>query len=192
LKRIFVQDTIVDRFIEAMVKATKDLKVGPGDQDVYLGPLQNEMQYERVKGFFADIKKENWKVAVGGSNPDGAGYFITPTVIDRPKKDSRIVTEEPFGPIVPVLSFSTEDEAIRQANDTRMGLGASVWSADVERANRVARRIQAGNVWVNTHFELDPRMPFGGHKESGIGTEWGLSGLKSFCNSQTLYLKKAT
>jgi acyl-CoA reductase-like NAD-dependent aldehyde dehydrogenase len=170
------------------------------------------MQYERVKGFFADIKKEDWKVAVGGSNPDGAGYFITPTVIDRPKTDSRIVTEEPFGkftcfascihleltmrvplgPIVPVLSFSTEDEAIRQANDTHMGLGASVWSADVERANRVARKIQAGNVWVNTHFELDPRMPFGGHKESGIGTEWGVSGLKSFCNSQTLYLKKAT
>jgi len=94
------------------------------------------------------------------------------------------------GPIVPVLSFNTEEEAIKKANDTHMGLGASIWSADLQRANRVARRIHAGNVWVNTHFELDPRMPFGGHKESGIGTEWGVSGLKSFCNSQTLYLKK--
>ncbi len=90
-----------------------------------------------------------------------------------------------------MLTFQTEEEAIKKANNTQMGLGASIWSKDVERANRVARRIQAGNVWVNTHFELDPRMPFGGHKESGIGTEWGVAGLKSFCNSQTLYLKKA-
>lgn len=71
-----------------------------------------------------------------------------------------------------------------------MGLGASVWSGNIERANGIARKLQAGNVWVNTHFELDPRFPFGGHKESGIGTEWGVEGLKSFCNSQTLYLKK--
>lgn len=94
------------------------------------------------------------------------------------------------GPIVPVLSFKTEEKAIKRANNTNMGLGASIWSTDVKRANRVARRIQAGNVWVNTHFELDPRMPFGGHKESGIGTEWSVSGMKSYCNSQTLYLKR--
>ena len=94
------------------------------------------------------------------------------------------------GPIVPLLSFSTDEEGIAKANDTLYGLGASVWSADLERANKIARRLEAGNVWVNTHFELDPRVPFGGHKESGIGTEWGVGGLKSYCNSQTLYLKK--
>ncbi|KEF57318.1 NAD-dependent aldehyde dehydrogenase [Exophiala aquamarina CBS 119918] len=193
LKRVLVHESIADKFLAAMVQATQQLKVGPGDDpDVYLGPIQNSMQYERVKGFFADIEKENWKVAVGGSNPDGPGYFITPTIIDRPKDDSRIVKEEPFGPIVPLITFKTDEEAIKKANDTHMGLGASVWSSDTERANRLAQKIQAGTVWVNTHFELDPRVPFGGHKESGVGSEWGLPGLKSFCNSQTLFLKRNT
>jgi len=94
------------------------------------------------------------------------------------------------GPIVPLLSWTTEEEAITLANNTHMGLGASVWSSNIERANKIARQIDAGNVWVNGHFELDPRFPFGGHKESGIGHEWGVAGLKSFCNVQTLYLKK--
>ncbi|KAF2014246.1 aldehyde dehydrogenase-like protein [Aaosphaeria arxii CBS 175.79] len=191
LKRIFVQESIADKFLEAMVKATKNFKVGPGTEpDVYLGPIQNKMQYERVKGFFTDIEKENWKVAVGGKNPDGPGYFITPTIIDRPDENSRIVTEEPFGPIVPFLTFNTDADGIKKANDTSMGLGASVWSSDLERAAKVARKIRAGNVWVNAHLELDPRFPFSGHKESGIGSEWGITGLKAYCNTQTLYLKR--
>lgn len=88
------------------------------------------------------------------------------------------------------MSWSTEEEVIAKANNTHMGLGASVWSGDLERANRMARQIEAGNVWVMDHFSVDPRVPFGGHKESGIGYEWGVGGLKSYCNSQTLYLKK--
>ncbi|KAH7348991.1 aldehyde dehydrogenase-like protein [Pyrenochaeta sp. MPI-SDFR-AT-0127] len=191
LKRIFVQETIADKFLEALVKATKELKVGPGNEpDVFLGPIQNSMQYERVKGFFSDIEKEKWKVAVGGKVPNGPGYFITPTIIERPDSKSRIVVEEPFGPIVPFLTFSTEEDAIEQANNTKMGLGASVWSKDVERANRVARNIEAGNVWVNSHFDLDPSVPFGGHKESGMGFEWAVGGLKSYCNVQALFLGK--
>ncbi|KAH7072464.1 aldehyde dehydrogenase-like protein [Paraphoma chrysanthemicola] len=191
LKRIFVQESIADKFLQALVKATEQLKVGPGDQpDVFLGPIQNSMQYERVKGFFSDIEKENWKVAAGGTNPSGPGYFITPTIIDRPADTSRIVTEEPFGPIIPFLTFSSEEDAVAKANDTKMGLGASVWSKDVKRANRVAKQIEAGTVWVNTHFELDPRVSFSGHKESGIGSEWGVGGLKSYCNAQALFLGK--
>lgn len=191
LKRIFVQESIADKFLEALVKETKALKVGPGNQpDVFLGPIQNSMQYERVKGFFSDIDKEKWKVAVGGKVPSGPGYFITPTIIERPDSKSRIVVEEPFGPIVPFLTFSTEEDAIEQANNTKMGLGASVWSKDVERANRVARNIEAGNVWVNSHFDLDPSVPFGGHKESGMGFEWAVGGLKSYCNVQALFLGK--
>lgn len=197
-----------------MVKHTKTLKMGEGNEDgVFLGPIQNSMQYERVKGFFGDIEKENLNVAVGGKNPDGPGYFVTPTIIDRPKEDSRLVTEEPFGkfcilvsvrgrprikqlinvdagPIVPLLSFSTDEEAVEKANNTNYGLGASVWCSNLERATGIAEQLEAGNVWVNTHFELDPRAPFGGHKESGIGIEFGIGGLKSYCNSQTLYLKK--
>jgi acyl-CoA reductase-like NAD-dependent aldehyde dehydrogenase len=189
LKRIFVQESLAEKFLPALVKATKNLKVGAGNEpNVYLGPIQNSMQYDRVKGFFADISSSNQTVAVGGTNPSGPGYFITPTIIDRPSTTSRIVTEEPFGPIVPFLTFTDEEDAVRKANDTNMGLGASVWSSNVERANRVAKKLEAGTVWVNTHFELDPRVSFGGHKESGIGTEWGVEGLKSFCNSQTLFL----
>ena len=95
-----------------------------------------------------------------------------------------------LGPIVPLLSYSNYDEAVEKANNTLYGLGASVWSGSIERANEIATRIEAGNVWVNTHFELDPRVPFGGHKESGVGIEWGVAGLTSYCNSQALYLKK--
>ncbi|KAG0648786.1 aldehyde dehydrogenase FUS7 [Hyphodiscus hymeniophilus] len=191
IKRIYVHEKIFDEFRAALVKHTAALKVGEGNEDgVFLGPLQNAMQYERVKGFFSEIETQGQNVAVGGKNPGGKGYFITPTIIDRPPEDSRLVVEEPFGPIVPLLSFSSDAEAIAKANNTAYGLGASVWSGSKERANGIAQQIEAGTVWVNTHFAMDPRAPFGGHKQSGMGTEQGLSGLKSYCNSQTLYLDK--
>ncbi|RMZ85758.1 hypothetical protein DV737_g474, partial [Chaetothyriales sp. CBS 132003] len=191
VKRILVQETIIDQFRDAIVAATKTLKVGPGTEaDVFVGPIQNSMQYGKVKEFFNDVEREKQHVAVGGVNPTSEGYFITPTIIDRPPEDSKLAVEEPFGPIVPLLSFKTDEEGLAKANNTSYGLGASVWSGNLERANKIAEKLEAGNVWVNTHFELDPMVPFGGHKESGIGTEGGVSGLISYCNSQTLYLKK--
>lgn len=175
-----------------MLKYTATIKSGEGtDPDVTLGPIQNFMQYERVKGFFEDIEKDNLKVVAGGKNDlSSPGYFITPTIIDRPKDESRIMIEEPFGPILPIVSWSDEDEVIARANDTRMGLGASVWSSDLDEAKRIANRIEAGNVWVNTHMEVDARYPFSGHKESGIGCEWSTAGMKSYCNVQMLMIKK--
>ncbi|KAK2624582.1 hypothetical protein QTJ16_005775 [Diplocarpon rosae] len=191
VKRIYVHSKIIDAFRTALITHTKALKLGAGTDDgVFLGPVQNKMQYERVRSFFHDIESQKQRIAVGGSPPSGKGYFITPTIIDRPEEGSKIVVEEPFGPIVPLLSFSTDEEAITRANNTDYGLGASVWSADVARANHIAQRIESGIVWVNTHMEMDPRVPFGGHKHSGIGTEMGANGLKSYCNSQTLYLGK--
>lgn len=155
---------------------TKSLKMGDGNEDgVFLGPVQNSMQYEKVKTFFADIEKEKWNVAVGGisnGEKEKPGYFINPTIIEKPAEDSRIVTEEPFGPIVPLLEWTDEDDVIARANDSKLGLGASVWSNDMEEAGRIARQLDAGSVWVNTHIELDPHAPFGGHKQSGIGYEW--------------------
>lgn len=191
LKRVYIHESIFDAFRDAMVKHVQTLKLGDGTEaGVSHGPIQNSMQYERVKGFFGDIEKEGWKVAVGGKNPDDSpGYFIQPTIIDRPADDSRIVTEEPFGPILPILSWKTEDEVIERANNTKMGLGASVWTNDTEEAERLAKRIDAGSVWVNSHLEVNPNFPFGGHKESGVGHEWGVSGVKAFCNVQTIYLK---
>ncbi|EXJ80429.1 aldehyde dehydrogenase (NAD+) [Capronia coronata CBS 617.96] len=191
IKRIYVHESIHDEFRDAMVSFTKSLKVGDGaEAGVFLGPVQNSMQYEKVKTFFSDIEKENWAVAVGGKNEEKPGYFITPTIIDKPADNSRIATEEPFGPIVPLLTWTDEDDVIARANNTKMGLGASVWSDDLDEATRIARQLDAGSVWVNTHLELDPKAPFGGHKESGIGFEWGIGGLKAFCNVQSLYLKK--
>jgi len=191
LKRIYIHESIYNDFRDAMVAYTKTLKVGDGMEDgVFLGPIQNSMQYDRVQGFFDDVEKEGMKVAVGGKSKDSAGYFISPTIIDNPKEDSRLVQEEPFGPILPILSWSDEDEVIDRANNTRMGLGASVWTTDLEEASRIARRLDAGSVWVNAHLEVGPHFAFGGHKESGIGSEWGVGGLKAFCNVQTLYMKK--
>lgn len=147
------------------------------------------MQYERVCSFFEDVEKQGYKVAVGGKVETSGGYFINPTIIDNPDENSKIVVEEPFGPILPILKWSDEEDVIERANNTDMGLGASVWSSDLEEAERIGRQLDAGTIWVNTHFELDPSVPFGGHKSSGLGSEWGVSGLTQFCNSQSLFLK---
>lgn len=175
-----------------MIEYTKTIVSGEGTRDdVTLGPIQNNMQYERVQDFFADIEKDGLKVVAGGKNDlSSPGYFITPTIIEKPKDDARIVTEEPFGPILPILSWKDEEEVIARANNTLMGLGASVWSSDLDQASRIASRIEAGSVWVNTHMEVDARYPFSGHKESGIGSEWSTSGMKSYCNVQMLIIRK--
>ena len=192
VKRIYVHEDIYEPFRDAMVKFTKQIKMGEGNEEgVFLGPVQNSMQFEKVKTFFSDIDKEKWNVAVGGKNDSSKpGYFITPTIIDKPADDSRIVTEEPFGPIVPLMTWKDEEDVVARANNTKMGLGASVWSNDLDQASRIAKQLEAGSVWVNTHIEVDPRAPFGGHKESGVGFEWGLGGLKAYCNAQSLFLKK--
>lgn len=195
IKRLYVHSKIYSKFVEAFCNHVKaNFKVGPGtDPENFIGPVQNSMQYEKVKDMYSQISKQGWKTAMGGEMPDedtSKGYFFQPTVIDNPPDDSRIVTEEPFGPILPILRWEDEDEVIKRANDTKMGLGASVWSMDLERATRMAKELEAGSVWVNSHFEVAPGVPFGGHKWSGVGTEWGVSGLKSYCNSQSLWLKK--
>lgn len=192
IKRLYVHEKIYDQFRDALVEHTKTLKSGHGfEDDVFIGPVQNSMQYEKVKSLFDDIPKQGWKPALGGELPnEGKGYFITPTIIDNPPEDSRIVTEEPFGPIFPMLKWSDDDDVIARANDSKMGLGASVWSADVERATNMAKQLEAGSVWVNSHFVVAPGVPFGGHKWSGIGTEWGTNGLKGYCNSQSMWIFK--
>ncbi|KAF5023094.1 hypothetical protein F66182_4851 [Fusarium sp. NRRL 66182] len=193
VKRIYVHESIYAKFRDAVVQHVKNYSIGDGSKEgTSHGPVQNEMQYNRVKTFFEDIEKQGWKVATGGQIDPAPknGYYITPTVIDNPPEDSRIVVEEPFGPILPLLSWKDEQDVIERANDTRLGLGASVWSGNLETAERVAKCLDAGSVWVNSHFEITPTAPFGGHKESGIGAEWGVNGLKGFCNVQSLFLSK--
>lgn len=190
-----------------MVKFAEAYVVGDGSQQTTThGPVQNLMQYEHVKTFFDDIETQGWKVATGGKIEPSPGYFIRPTIIDRPADNSRIVVDEPFGkstpfncmisfllvlgPIVPLLSWSDEKEVVDRANDTATGLGASVWAKDLEKASIIAKQMRAGTVWINSHFDLSPMATFGGHKQSGIGSEWGLDGMKAQCNAQTLFFNK--
>ncbi|OCK81832.1 aldehyde dehydrogenase [Lepidopterella palustris CBS 459.81] len=192
VKRFYIHEKIYDRFRDAMVEFTKTIKTGDGfEPDVLVGPIQNSMQFEKVKDMYAEIDKCSWTTAFsGGVREASKGYFITPAIIDNPPEDSRIVTEEPFGPIVPLLKWSDENDAIERANSGETGLGASVWTKDLARGEKIARQLSAGSVWVNSHFDVAPNVPFGGHKWSGIGTEWGIAGLKSYCNSRSLWIWK--
>lgn len=192
-KRIYIHESIYKEFLEEMVKFTKTIKVGnPDDGDNLLGPIQNAMQYEKVKGFFADSKAKGYKFAAG--EPDVAaskGFFIQPTIIDNPPNDSQIIAEEPFGPIVPTQPWSDLDEVIARANNTNTGLGACVWGKDIKKASAIARRLEAGSVFVNSYEKPTPQAIFGGHKESGIGGEWGKTGLLAFMNAHVIHVYKS-
>lgn len=193
-KRIYIHEKIYRPFVEAIVAFTKQaLKVGPSEgEGVMLGPVQNPMQFERVKTFFKDSKEQGYNFAMGTKDVDESkgGFFVQPTIIDNPPADSRIVSEEPFGPIVPTIMWSDEEAVIAQANNTRTGLGACVWSKDVEHAMSVGARLEAGNVFINSFEKPQPNAFFSGHKESGIGGEWGAAGLLAYCNAQVMHVYK--
>ncbi|KAH6643083.1 aldehyde dehydrogenase domain-containing protein [Boeremia exigua] len=192
-KRIYIHESIYKEFVEEMVNYTKTIKVGnPDDGDNLLGPVQNKMQYDRVKGFFEDSKSKGYTFAVGSADvAPSKGYFIQPTIVDNPPNDSRIIQEEPFGPIVPTQPWSDLEEVIARANDTNTGLGATVWGKDVEKACKIARRLEAGSVFVNSYEKPTPQAVFGGHKESGIGGEWGKTGLLAYCNPHVIHVYKS-
>lgn len=197
IKRVYVHDKIYDSFLAAMVEFVgTNLKHGPAaDTSTFVGPVQNSMQFAKVKELYEEAEAQEWDIALGGlklvdDKKEGKGFLLPPTIIDNPAEDSRIVVEEPFGPILPILRWTDEADVVRRANNTESGLGASVWSKDVERATRIADQLEAGSIWVNCHFEVVPQMPFGGHKASGIGMEWGTVGLKGWCNAQSFWTKK--
>jgi acyl-CoA reductase-like NAD-dependent aldehyde dehydrogenase len=192
IKRLYVHENIYDAFLEKLIAFVKTLKVGDGTEpDVFFGPVQNKMQFEKTKDLFNSITTEKLKAVLGGSIEDSHGYYIHPTIIDNPPESSRVVQEEAFAPILPIMKWSNEDDVLEKANALGTGLGASVWSKDFERATRMGNQLQAGIVWINSHFDISPKAPYGGHKQSGMGVEWGLAGLLGYCNSQTQWLKKS-
>ncbi|KAK3713390.1 hypothetical protein LTR37_008582 [Vermiconidia calcicola] len=191
-KRIYIHEDIYDDMLKEMVEFTKTMKVGAPDSGAMLGPIQNKMQFDKVTDFFKDTKANGYKFAVGAEEvAQGKGFFVQPTIIDNPPNDSRIIQEEPFGPIVPTQPWSDEEEVIKRANNSLAGLGACVWGKDVERAERIGKRLQAGSVFVNSWEKPTPQAIFGGHKESGIGGEWGKEGLKAYCNPHVLHTYKS-
>lgn len=190
-KRIYIHEDIYDAFREAFIKYAGTIEIGDGSQKgVRLGPIQNQPQFERVRSLIDDARAQGQTVRSVGQVPAGPGYFIPLTIIDNPPDNSRIVVEEPFGPVVPLLKFSNENDVIRRANDSPFGLAGSVWSADINRAAAVARRLECGTVWINGIHDSPIDSPIAGHKQSGLGVENGQHGLLEYTNAQTVILRR--
>jgi acyl-CoA reductase-like NAD-dependent aldehyde dehydrogenase len=180
LKRFYVHDSIYEEMVESLSAIANDTVIGNGlEQGTKLGPLQNRAQYDKVRELIEDSARSG-AIAAGGEVPDMPGYFIRPTIVRDVAEGCRIVDEEQFGPVLPVIRFSDEDDAIDRANGSAYGLGGSIWSSNPDRAYALAQRMEAGTVWINKHAELDPGIPFGGAKQSGLGAELGQEGLEEF------------
>jgi acyl-CoA reductase-like NAD-dependent aldehyde dehydrogenase len=190
IKRVYVPDSLYEAMCTELAELAKQVVVGDGlDAATQMGPLQNKVQFEKVKEFLEDARA-NGIVIAGGSVMDRDGYFIPPTIVRDIADDARLVREEQFGPVLPVLKYSSIDDAIARANSTPYGLGGTVWGTDIKRAFDVAQRIASGTVWINKHLELPPDIPFGGAKQSGFGTEMGQEGLEEFTQSSIINLAK--
>jgi len=191
IKRCYVHESIFDSFVDELTNLAQGAKVGDGFEDgVKYGPINNEMQFERVKGLVEDAKRCGAKVHAGGEALPREGYFFPPTIITGVAEGTRIVDEEQFGPVLPVMPYSDVDDAVRRANATSFGLGGSVWGTDVERAAEVAGRIESGTVWVNSHGIMTFDVPFGGVKQSGIGRELGVGTIEGHTEIKIVRIPK--
>lgn len=191
-KRMYIHKDIYEPLKNAIAEYAKTVKVGDGaEQGTQIGPVQNKAQYQRVIDLIQDAKDKGYKFLIGGDASSVPGYFVPVTILDNPPEDARIVQEEQFGPVLPLMSFDNLDEVIGRANASIYGLGASIWTKDLERAEQLASELQAGTVWINESQHLSPHAAFGGHKQSGVGVEGGQDGLLEFCQAQTVFLRKA-
>jgi acyl-CoA reductase-like NAD-dependent aldehyde dehydrogenase len=180
IKRLYVHDSQYGEMCDELGRLAREIIVDDGiKHGTQMGPLQNKAHFEKVKGFLEDAQ-QNGNIVAGGKTLNRRGYFVQPTIVRDIADDARLVKEEQFGPILPVLRYSNVDDAIARANDTDFGLGGSVWSKDLDRASAVAARIDSGTVWINQHLDMRPEVPFSGTKQSGIGTEQGQEGLEEF------------
>jgi acyl-CoA reductase-like NAD-dependent aldehyde dehydrogenase len=190
IKRVYVPDSMYEAMCAELASLASAHVVGDGlDAATQMGPLQNKTQFEKVKEFLEDARLHGTVIAGGNALPRD-GYFIAPTIVRDIPDDARLVREEQFGPVLPVLKYSSLDDAIARANGTEYGLGATVWGSDTKRAYEVAQRIASGTVWVNKHLDLPPDIPFGGAKQSGLGTEMGQEGLEEFTQARIINMAK--
>ena len=189
-KRLYIHDDIYDAMRDKLHAIAKNSKVGDGtEQGVMYGPIQNEPQYKRVQNLIADARATGLKLLEGAAVPK-EGYFIPLTLVDNPPDDSRVVVEEAFGPVLPLLRFKTVDEVVARANDTQYGLAGAVWSNDIEKATEIAHRMETGTVWINQNLVSLPSTPLAGHKQSGMGVENGIAGLLEFTQMKAIYMPK--
>ncbi|KAA1083514.1 aldehyde dehydrogenase (NAD(P)(+)) ald5 [Puccinia graminis f. sp. tritici] len=179
--RVFVQEGIYDKFVAALKENLQNLRVGdPFDFSTFQGPQISQIQYDRIMGYIKSGKDEGATCLLGGDRHGQEGYFIQPTIFTDVKAGMKIHKDEIFGPVVVVMKFKDEEDAIRQANDTVYGLASAIHSTDITKALRVSKRIKAGTVWINCYNRMTTQVPFGGYKESGLGRECGSYALSSY------------
>ena len=188
LKRLYVPGNIYDELCEALVDYAGTVRVGHGlDEGSILGPIQNRMQYDKVVDLVEDAKRSGARILCGGKASEGPGYFYPVTIVADATDGMRIVDEEQFGPVLPIIRYTDLEDAIEQANGLDVGLGGSAWSSDVDKAKAVAARLECGTAWVNNHGAIKPFAPFGGVKGSGLGVEFGDLGLKEYTSVQVVH-----
>jgi len=196
--RILVQEGIYDKFVEAFKAQIQSIsKIGdPFSDDTFQGPQVTKAQYDRVLSYIEAGKSDGATLAMGGEAyknvGGGKGFFVSPTVFTNVRPNMRIFREEVFGPFVVIANFKDEQEALDQANDTTYGLGSAVFTKDIVKAHRIARKIEAGMVWINSSQDSDFRIPFGGVKQSGIGRELGEAGLEAYTNKKAVHVNLGT
>ena len=191
IKRIYAHESVYDELCDALVEEACNAKVGNGlEPDTKLGPLQNKMQFDKVADILSDTKTSGASFLTGGEIPDERGYFIPPTLVTDIDDNSRLVAEEQFGPIVPILKYADTEEALKRANDTCYGLSGSVWTSDLERGKALAERMEVGTAWVNQHRATSAYVPFGGAKQSGLGRQYSILGLKGYMEPQVVSVSK--
>jgi aldehyde dehydrogenase (NAD+) len=190
--RLLVEASIHDEFVERVTAFARTFTVGdPLEPTTQMGPLISETQLQRVLGFMDDARSSA-SIVLGGERLGGDladGYFVPPTVVAGVRNDMRVAREEIFGPVLSVIPFADEEDALAIANDTDYGLAGGVWTNDLSRAHRVARRIQAGTVWVNAWLAVNPQTPFGGYKASGLGREGGREALEAYLQTKNVYVQ---
>ncbi|UYH54148.1 aldehyde dehydrogenase family protein [Qipengyuania sp. SS22] len=191
-KRIYIHKDIYDDLSQAIAAYAKTVVVGDGSQQgTGVGPIQNKKQYERVLDLIQDARDNGYKFLTGGEkDPSGTGYYVPITILDNPPEDARIVAEEQFGPVMPLMKFDTVDEVIERANNSEYGLAGAVWTKDTDKGVEIAEQLETGTVWINEFMQLSPFAPFGGHKQSGFGAEYGIDGLKEFTYPQVITVKR--
>ena len=191
-KRIYIHEDIYDDLSKAIADYAKTVVVGDGSQQgTGVGPIQNKKQYERVLDLIQDAKDNGYSFLTGGdTDPSGTGYYVPITILDNPPEDARIVAEEQFGPVMPLMKFASVDEVIERANNSEYGLAGAVWTKDTDKGVEIAEQLETGTVWINEFMQLSPFAPFGGHKQSGFGAEYGIDGLKEFTYPQVITVKR--
>jgi acyl-CoA reductase-like NAD-dependent aldehyde dehydrogenase len=191
VKRVYAEESVYQPLVDAMAEVARGVVVGNGlDPATTMGPINNRPQYERVGELLDSARQDGAQFVAGGRPLDRPGYFVEPTLVTGIEDGSRLVDEEQFGPVLPIIPVASAEDAIERANSTHFGLGGSVWTSDVDRGVALAGELDCGTGWVNQHGALSPFAPFGGRKWSGIGYENGRWGLEAFTELQVLSVAK--